>query len=68
MFKDTDINSLGFQKIKDFLYVVNKKERTQYFDDISLTFSYIENPKIPKGKYYIDCPFITIPNTIPNSI
>jgi hypothetical protein len=59
-----DIKLLGFQKIKDFLYTVNKKERTQYFDDISLTFSYTENTKIPKGQYYIDCPFITIPNSI----
>ena len=67
MFKNTeipDISIFGFQKIKDFLYVINKKEKTQYFDDISLTFSYTENPKIPKGKYYVDCPFITIPNSI----
>ena len=56
----SDIKSLGFEKIKDFLYTVNKKEKTQYFDDISLTFSYTENPKIPKGKYYIDCPSITV--------
>jgi len=71
MFKNNeipDIKSLGFQKIKDFLYIVNKKQKTQYFDDISLTFSYTENHKIPYGKYYVDCPFISIPNTILNSI
>jgi DNA topoisomerase-1 len=54
------ISSLGFTTIKNFNYIVNNKEKTQYFDDYSVTFSYIENPKIPKGKFYLDCPNIMI--------
>ena len=59
-YSDDYIALLGFNRIKDFTYVINPKEKTQYFDDISLTLSYTENQKIPKGKYYIDCPYITI--------
>jgi hypothetical protein len=59
-YSDEYIALLGFNRIKDFTYVINPKEKTQYFDDISLTLSYTENQKIPKGKYYIDCPYITI--------
>ena len=54
------ILSLGFTVIKNFNYIVNYKEKTQYFDEYSVTFSYIENPKIPKGKFYLDCPNIMI--------
>ena len=54
------ISSLGFIVVKNFNYIVNNKEKTQYFDEFSVTFSYIENPKLPKGKFYLDCPNIMI--------
>jgi hypothetical protein len=60
-YSDDFVALLGFKRVKDFTYIINKKERTQYFDDISVTFSYTESPNIPRGKYYIDCPYITIP-------
>jgi len=60
-YSDNFISSLGFKKVKDFRYIINKKERSQYFDDITLTFSYTEHERIPPGKYYIDCPHIVLP-------
>jgi hypothetical protein len=63
-YNENFISSLGFKKIKSFDYMINKQKQIQYFDNISLMFSYIEHPKITNGKYYIDCPNICIPKNL----
>jgi len=58
-FNPTFVNNIGFEKINDFTYIVNKNNKEQICNGFHLDFCYHQNDNMFGNKIYIDCPTIT---------
>ena len=58
-FNPAFVNNLGFEKMNDFIYIINKVNKKQNCNNFQLEFCYHQNDTMFGNKIYIDCPIIS---------